>query len=137
METEKDYDYVTIGETKYSGTVEIDAILSSNFTVTFFSDKRRTEKGFNLNWGCVKWNEWTPVGRGTCLEMTEPQPEYHGQDVKKHKKFRDIDEICGKLFLSTCLLFALHAFNEIGFCNKMNFIFHSERYFRVNRWKCK
>ena len=96
MKTEEEYDYVTIGESEYSGTMTIDAILSSNFTVHFLSDKRRTEKGFNLNWNCLKWEEWTRVGRGTCLEMTKPQPEYNGEDVKKHTKYRDINETCGK-----------------------------------------
>ena len=96
MKTEEEYDYVTIGESEYSGTMTIDAILSSNFTVHFLSDKRRTEKGFNLNWNCLKWEEWTRVGRGTCLEMTKPQPEYNGEDVKKYTKYRDINETCGK-----------------------------------------
>jgi len=98
MKTENKKDYVKVGETQYSGTVRIDAILSSNFTVTFISNKLRTDKGFNLNWNCLKWTEWTPIGRGTCLERTKPQPEYHGKDVKKHTKYRDLNGTCGKLF---------------------------------------
>ena len=54
FETEVDYDYVTIGETKYSGTIEIDTILPSNFTVEFHSNSVGTVEGFMLNWNCIE-----------------------------------------------------------------------------------
>ena len=50
--TELDTDYVTIDKTKYSGKVEIDTILSTNFTVAFKSDFNVQGKGFELNWEC-------------------------------------------------------------------------------------
>ena len=48
--TELDTDYVTIDKTKYSGKVEIDTILLTNFTVAFKSDFNVQGKGFELNW---------------------------------------------------------------------------------------
>ena len=65
-------DIVTIDETKYAGTTKIDTILSTNFTVTFNSDSRRTGTGFVLHWSCTQWGEWEPSRDGTCRHVRRP-----------------------------------------------------------------
>ena len=54
FKTEEDWDFVTIGDTEYSGTAQIDRIVSTNFTVKFHSDFFGTDKGFMLDWHCVQ-----------------------------------------------------------------------------------
>lgn len=95
FKTEK-RDYVTIGESKYSGTRNIDIIVASYFTVRFYSNNKGTDKGFILNWKCLKWGTWTDVGGGTCKEEIKPQPRYSGMDAEKHIKYRDINGTCSK-----------------------------------------
>ena len=53
FETEQWYDYVEMGDIKYNGTIEIDTVLPTNFTVTFYSDEMETAKGFVLQWDCI------------------------------------------------------------------------------------
>ena len=96
FQTEKEYDYLTIGKTVYSGKTKIDRILSTNFTVGFSSDNKRTDKGFVLNWECLSWGEWTHVDGGSCKEEMRPQLEYKGLDQKTYIKYRDINETCGE-----------------------------------------
>ena len=96
FQTEEIYDYVTLKETQYSGSKKIDVIHSSVFTVTFHSDKKKTDKGFVLDWSCLKLGEWTPVGSGTCKEMRKPKPKYKGKDANKYVEFRDINGTCSE-----------------------------------------
>ena len=102
MNTQKKYDYVTIGEKQYSGTTKIDMILTTFFSVGFKSNKQHTlrkhilQKGFVLNWNCLQWGEWTSVGVGTCKETIRPFPEYNGTDAKEFTKYRDVNEDCSK-----------------------------------------
>ena len=72
FETEKDYDFVTIDNTKYSGSTEIDTILSTNFTVVFQSDGSVTKNGFVLNWNCVSQQPNHPT--------ESPNTEYYSGD---------------------------------------------------------
>ena len=97
FETEK-YDYVTIDDTKYSGSTAIDTILSTNFTVVFQSDESETDNGFVLNWNCLsQWNEWTPLGDGTCKDAIGTQPPYNGSDLEYQTKYRKSNETCSTL----------------------------------------
>ena len=72
FETEELFDPVTIGENIYSGTIEIDTILPTNFTVEFYSDEWGTGEGFLLYWSCTQWGEWTPAYNGNCEHVMRP-----------------------------------------------------------------
>lgn len=99
FDTEGTFDYVAINDIKYSGTIEIDTIISTNFTVIFSSDSTATAKGFILNWHCLtQWEEWTPLGDGTCRETEGLLPPYHGPDLKYRNKYRQRNETCRKFF---------------------------------------
>ena len=65
-------DFVTIGETKYTGTLQMDTILSTNFTVDFESDGMNTYKGFSLYWSCTEWGEWERFYNGNCGYVRRP-----------------------------------------------------------------
>lgn len=54
FKTEEDGNFVTIGDIEYSGTAQIDRIVSTNFTVKFHSDSMGTSIGFMLHWHCVQ-----------------------------------------------------------------------------------
>ena len=98
METEKKYDFITIGESQYSGKKGIDVILASNFTVFFKSNQDKTEKGFVLHWNCLTdWEEWTTTDDGTCREAMMLQPEYLGPDIEHRTKYRKSKKTCCRL----------------------------------------
>ena len=98
FETEENYDFVTIGNFMYSGNTSIDSILLPNFTVVFQSDNMYPAKGFILNWNCLsQWEEWVPLGDGTCREAIGSQPPYNGPDIFYHTKYRKSKETCGRL----------------------------------------
>ena len=65
-------DFVKIGETKYTGTLQMDTILSTNFTVDFESDWMNTYKGFSLYWSCTEWGEWERLYNGNCDYVMRP-----------------------------------------------------------------
>ena len=97
FQTEKNYDFLTIGDIKYSGSEQIDIIHSSNFSVTFDSDKGETEKGFILNWNCLThWEEWIATNDGTCREAMKLEPEYNGPDLKHRTKYRKSTKSCSE-----------------------------------------
>ena len=104
--TQKDSDIIMIEDDPYSGTAQIDAILSSNFTVAFKSDKKHSDKGFDLNWSCLKWGEWTPVGSGTCKKVKRPHPDYHGTDANMYTKYGNINQTCSKFLISITSCFS-------------------------------
>ena len=52
-------DFVIIDKTQYTGTLQIDIILTTNYTVAFQADTFIRMKGFKLNWSCTQWGEWT------------------------------------------------------------------------------
>ena len=89
-----DEEYVKIDATQYTGRTEIDAVLSSNFTVAFHSNKIRPKKWAVLNWTCLKLGEWKPTG--TCTEVNSLRPEYNGPDIKYRTKYRKTNETCSK-----------------------------------------
>ena len=97
FKTEKKYDFVTIGNIKYSGKDQIDIVHSSNFTVAFQSDEKFTEKGFKLNWNCLtQWEEWESAADGTCREEMKLQPEYNGVDSNYQTRYRKNNITCRK-----------------------------------------
>ena len=103
LKTEKGYDFVTIGNTKFSGRDQIDTIQSSNFTVGFYSDEGKTDKGFVLNWNCLTvstWTEWETTDDGTCREFIKLQPEYTGPDLKHRTKYRRNNKTCRELIMN-------------------------------------
>ena len=124
FETEKEYDFVTIGNIHYSGKDQIDIIHSSNFTVNFHSDKDNTEKGFVLKWNCLtQWEEWMDAADGTCREAMRLQPEYNGPDIKYRTKYRKTNKTCGKFFCSKyCLIISVTYFISL---------LHKLRYFLI------
>ena len=87
-------EYLKIDETQYAGMVEIDTIVSSNFTVTFQSYETEKNTGSILNWACINWGNWSPTG--TCTEVNSLQPEYKGPDIKYRTKYRKTNETCSK-----------------------------------------
>ena len=92
-------DYVKIGNTQYDQSAKIDTVLSSNFTVTFHSNKA-IPKAFILQWNCLtQWTEWITTDDGTCRESMKLQPEYKGPDLKHRTKYRKIKNTCRKLIL--------------------------------------
>ena len=93
FQTEEDYDYVTIGENEYSGTIEIDTILPTNFTVEFDSDEWGTGEGFLLYWSCTQWGEWTRLDNGNCGYVRRPL--HNGTRTTGMLKYKVI-ESCSK-----------------------------------------
>ena len=88
--------------TKYSGTRQIDIILSTNFTVSYHSILDRgdyihyngnTEKVFLLQWSCTEWGEWTPTNDGTCRHVIRPL--HNGTRTKGALKYKR-NETCSK-----------------------------------------
>ena len=94
FKTERNDDEVTIDEIEYSGEINVNQIVPSNFTVYFESDNYRTYNGFILNWSCTQWGEWTQMDSdGTCNQ--EMRPIQNGTDAIGHLKFRK-NSTCGK-----------------------------------------
>ena len=89
-----DQEYVEIGNTKYSGKLEIDAIVSSNFTVAFQSYENAKKQRSVLTWSCLKLGDWSPTG--TCSEVKSLQPEYIGEDSAYRPKYRKTNDTCSK-----------------------------------------
>ena len=91
-------DFVTIGETEYSGKLQIDTILSPNFTVAFQSDGSENysvgfNKGFVLHWSCTQWGEWTRLKNGNC--GYERRPLHNGTKTTGPLKYK-FSETCSK-----------------------------------------
>ena len=106
FETEKKYDYVTVAGIQYSGKKRIDIIINATqFIVEFHSDKSTNDKGFELNWNCLKWKEWSSVGSGSCKKVRRPQPEYLGADKEKYIQYENMNKTCSKLV-------SLHSFSH-------------------------
>ena len=98
FETEKGYDYVELGNIKYNGTIKIDTILPTNFSVYFFSDNIFPARGFILNWSCLnQWKEWTSLDDGSCREAIGTQPPFNGADREYWTKYRKAKKPCSKL----------------------------------------
>ena len=91
FETEVEWDYVTIEEIKYSGTIEIDTILPTNFTVEFHSDSGMTGEGFMLDWNCTQWGEWERSD--TCGYVMRP---LHNGTMTTGKLKYKYNETCSK-----------------------------------------
>ena len=72
FETEEYYDFAIIGTNLYSGTIQIDTILPTNFTVEFYSDAWGTGGGFMLYWSCTQWGEWERLYNGNCGYVMRP-----------------------------------------------------------------
>ena len=89
------FDSVTIGGIVYTGTygTQIDVVMPSNFTVRFQSDGSVNENGFELEWDCLQWGEWS-IG-GTCREVMTLEPKYTGTDTRWYK-YREINDSCSK-----------------------------------------
>ena len=100
FETKQMNDYVTIGDTQYSTLKHIDIIVSSVFQLEFTSKKKSTDKYVVLNWSCLQFGEWTPVGLGTCLEVMKPFPEYNGENSEQHTSYRDVNRTCSEFAIS-------------------------------------
>ena len=109
FETENWYDFVTIGDTEYSGAKTIDIILPTNFTVAFHSNFATTKKGFVLNWNCLShWEEWAFLDDGTCREAIGSQPPYNGPDRKYQTKYRQSNETCKQFLSSKFIIYLFH-----------------------------
>ena len=95
FETEESVDVVTIGKTEYSGTLQIDTILSTNFTVAFQSDWYTDgfNKGFSLYWSCTQWGEWKRLDNGNCGYVMRPL--YNGTMTTGFLKYK-LSETCSK-----------------------------------------
>ena len=52
FETERRYDYVTIGRRRYEGRKSISLIVTNSTVVHFHSDSSTTKSGFVLKWRC-------------------------------------------------------------------------------------
>lgn len=108
FEIERNFDYVTIDDTKsYTGSPIIDTIGSTNFTVAFRSDYFTTKKGFVLNWNCLsQWEAWTGLGDGTCRDALGTQPPFNGgkslSDREYWTKYRRRNKTCSKFFFTFC-----------------------------------
>ena len=95
--------FVTIGSTKYEGTVQIDTILSTNFTVAFqsgydpgFESWDSTDvfkKGILLYWSCTQWGEWEPLDNGNCGYVRRPL--HNGTMTTGLMKYK-VSETCSK-----------------------------------------
>ena len=91
-------EFLTISDTKYNNNTVIDTILPTNFTVAFHPGGT-SWKGFVLNWKCLsQWEEWTPLGDGTCREVMGTQPPYNGPDFTYRTKYRRNNETCSMLY---------------------------------------
>ena len=92
-------EFLTISDTKYNNNTVIDTILPTNFTVAFHPGGT-SWKGFVLNWKCLsQWEEWTPLGDGTCREVMGTQPPYNGPDFTYRTKYRRNNETCSMLYI--------------------------------------
>ena len=95
--------FVTIGSTKYEGTVQIDTILSTNFTVAFQSglipvsasgdSTYVSKKGILLYWSCTQWGEWEPLDNGNCGLVKRPSD--NGTMTTGLLKYK-VSETCSK-----------------------------------------
>ena len=132
FQTEKEYDYLTIGNTVYSGKTKIDRILSTNFIVGFSSDNKRTDQGFVLNWECLSWGEWTHVDGESCEEEMRPQLEYKGIDEKVYIKYRDINETCGE-FINFRIFFIIRRYVIWNFNKNGSFLLNVTK---AIKWYC-
>ena len=88
-----DGDFVIIDKTRYTGTLQIDIILSTNFTVAFQADPLIHMKGFVLNWSCTQWGEWARSKDGNC--GYEMRPLHNGTMTRGLLKYKS-NETCGK-----------------------------------------
>ena len=89
-------DSVTIDETRYKGTLQIDTILSSNFSVAYQLDGFNTDvidKGFLLDWSCTQWGEWTQLDNGNCGLVKRPLD--NGTMTTGRLKYK-VSETCSK-----------------------------------------
>ena len=96
-----EFDSVTIGDTEYKGSLQIDKILSTNFTVTFQSDGFNMyglNKGFWLYWSCTQWGEWVRSNDGTCRHVMKILPNWtspNGIMTRGLLKYK-LNETCSK-----------------------------------------
>ena len=98
FDTQYYYDTVRVGETEYSGSIQIYTVMPSNFTVIFHSDgsTRSNGNGFELEWDCLQWGEWGEwADDGTCREVMTLVPEYNGTDTGWYK-YRETNDTCSK-----------------------------------------
>jgi len=52
FETEEDFDFLWIGDKRYSGNDKINQTMANNSTIRFKSDRSTNKKGFKLIWNC-------------------------------------------------------------------------------------
>ena len=94
-------DVVSIGGTEYKGTLQIDTILSTNFSVAFQSDGFNMDgftKGFLLHWSCTEWGEWERSDDGTCRHVMKILPNWtspNGIMTRGFLKYK-LNETCSK-----------------------------------------
>merc|ERR1711957_746712 len=73
FDTEPVWDYLTIGDKRYSGNDDVDEIVESSFTINFHSDAFETRTGFVLEWEC-----YIPPTTTTTTTLNTTTTQYTG-----------------------------------------------------------